>query len=135
MGANIMTLNDLLNSDDTQFLIGQIAFNINQMKTKYNLTDEDLTIANENIMKIYDAGITASEIEENKHGKFYTLTAFRYYNSITDTFAQMQSKAHGRQTKYSIYPITQRDIYYHLENMCIGTNQAKSRQVNIRNLN
>jgi len=130
-----MTLNDLLNSDDTDFLKVQIAFNLNQMRTKYNLTESDIDVANENMMKIYDAGIDTKLVNEDKHEKFLILTKYKYYNSLTDTFAQMQSKTHGRIAKYSIYPIAQKDIYFHLENMCIGTNQAKSRQVNIRNLN
>ncbi len=114
-----MTLNDQLNIEDAEFLKAQIAFNLNQIQTKYAVSEKDRDIAIDNILQLYDSGIKTEQIPKDKHETFCLLMAYRYYNLITDSFATLTREAKGRKLIYSITPITEITIDYLLENVGI----------------
>jgi len=127
-----MTLNDLLDSKDNEFLRAQILFNVSQMLHKYKIDASYMAIANNNVFKIYDAAINSKQIPEDKHEKALLLATYNYYSLLVDSFRtfnnyeklvadpKITSKSTLEQkTTYSIMPITKEDIQLHLENMCI----------------
>ncbi|MGV8086771.1 MAG: hypothetical protein ACP5N1_04015 [Candidatus Woesearchaeota archaeon] len=124
-----MTLNDLLDIKDKSILRAQIAFNLNQMKTKYNLTEKDIDIVNNNIFTIYDRGVDTNQIPEDKHEEFLLLTQYNYYNSITDKMSKgnytvdfttkedKKDKIYQKEITNIIEPISELEINIHLKNM------------------
>lgn len=125
-----MTLMDILNIKDKSILRAQIMFNLNQMKVKYNLTEKDIDIADNNIFTIYDKGIDTNQIPEDKHEEFLLLIRHNYYNTITDKLAkgkytlglitvENNNKIYRKEIARKIEPISEQEITIHLKNLKI----------------